>query len=322
MAERLTAAVIGASGIGKHHAKWLNNLGCDVAAFVGTTPDSVQATGEMLRNDLGIDAVGYIDVGDMLKEVEPAIVNICGPPEFHYVHFMAAAPSNCHIMCEKPLTWDQDKGLDQLLLEAREMAEYGSIDEVHAINTQYTAAPAAYYALCEQIGLDAGPPEKFFMQIDSRNTNKIYARVWVDLASHPLSVLTVFCGNGRIVPGSEDVVISEKEVVARFLYQPADGPVCQAEILVRAWCTEKLVRRFGINDLIADCEGRNDENGVFRTYLTLDGHEAESDDFMYVSLSRFVAAIRKQTPGPLAGIADGYANQEMQFVLLKSARRE
>ncbi len=322
MAERLTAVVIGASGIGKHHAKWLNHLGCEVAGFVGTTPASVKATGAMLAADLDLAARGYTDVEAMLAEVEPQVVNICSPPAFHYRHFMSAAARGCHIMCEKPLTWDEDKSLEQLLGEAGEMAGAGSQDTVGAVNTQYAAAPAAYFALCEEIGIEAGPPETFFMQMDSRNTNKTYERVWVDLASHPLSILRGFCGPGEIVVGSEKVAIKEKEVLAQFTYQPAEGAVCEAEILVRAWCTEKLVRRFGINGLIADYAGRNDEKGVFRTYLTLNGHEGESDDFMYVSLSRFVAAVRGQAPGPLADLAEGYGNQAMQLALLNSGRRE
>jgi len=322
MADKLKAAVIGASGIGKHHAKWLNNLGCEVAAFAGTTPDSVKATADALEAEFGIEAAGYADVGDMLDEVRPAIVNICCPPAFHHRYFMMAADRGCHIMCEKPLTWDEQKTLDQLLFEAREMAEYDGSNVVYAVNTQYVAALPAYYALCEQVGAAAGPPEKFFMQLDSRHTNKRYDRVWVDIASHPLSMLMAFCGKGSIVPATEDVIVAEKEVRARFLYHPSAGPTCEAEIVVRAWRTDALVRRFGINDILVDYAGRNDENGVFCTYLSIEGEEAKSDDLMYVSLSRFVEAVRGGAAGPLADVEAGYMNQKLQFDLLKSGRRE
>ncbi len=322
MAEKLTAAVIGASGIGKHHVKWLNNLGCEVAGFVGTTPASVEATGEVLREELGVEVAGYTDVGDMLADIEPQVVNICSPPNLHYNHFMAVAPRGCHIMCEKPLTWDEKKSLDQLVFEAREMAEYGVTDVVHAVNTQYVAVLPAYYELCEKCGRSMGPPEKFFMQLESRHTNKVYERVWIDIATHPLSLLMAFCGDGDVVPGSEDVVVNEHDVVARFSYQPQDGPVCEAEIIVRAWCTEGIVRRFGINDVNVDYAGRNDENGVFCTYLSLDGTESKSDDIMYDSLSRFVGAIRKEVPAPLAHISEGYVNEKIHLSLLKAAKRE
>ena len=36
MADRLRVGVIGASGIGQHHARWYDLCGCEVAAIVGT----------------------------------------------------------------------------------------------------------------------------------------------------------------------------------------------------------------------------------------------------------------------------------------------
>ena len=44
MARPLRAGVIGASGVGKHHAKWFHALGCEVVAFAGTSAQSVAAT--------------------------------------------------------------------------------------------------------------------------------------------------------------------------------------------------------------------------------------------------------------------------------------
>jgi len=323
MAGKFRAAVIGASGIGKHHAKWLNNLGCDVVAFVGSSAQSVHATGQMLYEQFSIEAEEYTDVKQMLKEAEPQIVNICSPPEFHYEHFMAAVEDGCHIMCEKPLTWDEDKRVNQLLQEAQQMTEAGPGRQVCAVNTQYVAGGQAYYDLCEQLGKTPGPPEKFFMQIDSRHTNKVYERVWIDIATHPLSLVMALCGPGQIVADSEQLLVKEKEVGAHFSYQPLEGSVCDCEIVLRAWRTEgELVRRFGINDILVDYAGRNDENGVFCTYLTLDDTEVKSEDFMYLSLKQFVDAVKGEAESPLATIDDGYVNLQMQLALLSAATRQ
>ena len=54
----LRAAVIGARGIGKHHAKWLHYEGCDVVAFVGTSDETVIKTGEILRDLFGFEGRG------------------------------------------------------------------------------------------------------------------------------------------------------------------------------------------------------------------------------------------------------------------------
>jgi hypothetical protein len=43
---------------------------------------------------------------------------------------------------------------------------------------------------------------------------------------------------------------------------------------------------------------------------------------MYDSLSRFVGAIRKEVPEPLAHISEGYINEKIHLSLLKAAKRE
>ena len=40
MSDRLKVAVIGASGIGQHHARWHHLSGSQVVAFVGTSEES------------------------------------------------------------------------------------------------------------------------------------------------------------------------------------------------------------------------------------------------------------------------------------------
>lgn len=318
MNQRHVAAVIGASGIGKHHCKWLAKMGFEVAAIVGTTPDSLQATTAMLRKDFGISPVGYLDVVEMMTHASPSVVHVCSPPEYHYEHFMAAAARGCHILCEKPLTWDDSLSIEQLILQAKEMAEFGG-PYVHAINTQYTAAAQAYRDFCEHSGILLSAPEKFFMQMDSRNANKTHDRIWVDLATHPLSILIALCGEGEILPDSDNTVITCNEVVSRFTYKAHNGSTCEAEIVVRAGCPGQLIRRFGINDFIVDYSGHNDDAGVFRTYLSNGEYELASDDFMYTSIRHFVDAVRGEVQSPLSTVSDGFQNLTMQYELLKRA---
>jgi hypothetical protein len=44
-------AVIGASGIGKNHARWFHQHSCEVGAFMGSSPASIERTQELLRAD-------------------------------------------------------------------------------------------------------------------------------------------------------------------------------------------------------------------------------------------------------------------------------
>lgn len=82
-----------------------------------------------------------------------------------------------------------------------------------------------------------------------------------------------------------------------------------------------LTRRFGINDVLVDYEGRNDDQGVFRTYLRLGETETVSDDFMYLSMRQMLLAVTEHAAAPLATMADGLHNEEMQLQILARGRR-
>jgi predicted dehydrogenase len=320
--EGLRAAVIGASGIGKHHAKWIAALGGEVAAIVGSSSVTAAATAQALHDQLGLSPRPYHDVREMLAAEDPDLVHVCTPPHLHHAHVMALAPHRCHLMCEKPLTWDDTKSAAELLAEAREMvAATARPDRITAVNLQYTAVPPAYYALCGRLGQPPGQPRSFFMRMDSKREENVYDIIWRELSPHCLSVMTAFCGPGHIAAGSISLILAERENRAEFVYHGADGQVCDCEIVVAATLAGPLNRRFGINGIIADYEGRNDDQGVFRTVLRLGDTEAVSDDFMYLSMRELLWAVSGQAPRPLATLAEGLHNEEMQLSILARGRR-
>jgi predicted dehydrogenase len=316
------AAVIGASGIGKHHAKWLNALGAEVVAIAGTTAPRLDQARSALREIFPFDGRCFTDLPSLLSETDPDLVHICTPPDLHCKHVMALAGHRCHLMCEKPLTWDDNKPPEQLLSEARQMVEACQRPgRVCAANLQYTAARPAYEALCQQLGISLQPPRTFFMHMDSRRERNWYEVTWRELSPHCLSVLRSFCGPGEADYNSADLQIGPRQCVARFHYHPYQGPPCACEIRTGTVLSGPLTRRFGINELWADYEGKNDAQGVFRTWLTLEGQSADSDDFMYLSLRQFWQAVTGQSPQPLATMAEGLANQQLQLQLLARGRR-
>jgi predicted dehydrogenase len=318
----LRAAVVGASGIGKHHAKWLAALGAEVVAIVGSSPETATATAEALHEQLQISPRPYHDLCAMLAAEDPDLVHVCTPPHLHHAHVLALADHRCHLLCEKPLTWDDDKPGAQLLAEAREMVAATTRPErVTAVNLQYTAVPPAYYALLRTLGQEVKPPRQFFMHMDSRRERNVYEIIWRELSPHCLSVLAAFCGPGQVDYDTAELVLGERQDRARFAYVTADGARCEAEIVVGTVLEGPLTRRFGINGVIADYEGRNDEAGVFRTILKLDGAEQMSDDFMYLSVREMLLAVTAQQPRPLATLAEGLANEEMQIGILARGRR-
>ncbi len=324
MSRPLRAAVIGASGIGKHHAKWLHALGCEVVGFAGTSAERVEATAQVLRGIFPFAGTGYVGVEALLEAAGPDLVAICSPAPLHPEHFSLAARRGCHILCEKPLVWDPTQDFGRLLAEGAQMVRLArERGLVAAINTQYASVVAPYLRLLEQAGvaLDGQSCSRFFMQMDSRGGKQGAGgeKVWLDLASHPLSVLMAFVGPGAMVPGSERCAIGERQVDTSFTFRTACGHPIGATVRVCNVPEGPLVRRFGVDGVLVDYEGRNDEDGVFAAYLKLGDLEMKATDFMQLSITRFVHAVRGEGE-PLATLEEGLANLEMQLRLLQVGR--
>ncbi len=324
MSEPLRAVVIGAAGIGKHHAKWLYQLGCEVVGLAGTSAASVERTAHVLRGIFPFEGTGYADVTHMLETEQPDIVAVASPNEWHYEHVTLALQHGAHVICEKPLVHDWDKSREQLLAQAKELAQAAEeVGVVTAVNTQYVAAAQAYQDMAEQVGLAEliSQPKSFFMQMESHGGKEgaDYKQTWIDLAPHPLSVLEALVGPGEVDLGSQEVRVAHKRVDAHFDFRPTNGAPVRAHILVRNVPEGPLTRRLGLNDLIADYEGRNNAEGIYASFMTLCGVEREYTDFMQVSLTRFVEAVRGAGK-PLATFADGVSNLERLLGLLAEAK--
>jgi len=80
------------------------------------------------------------------------------------------------------------------------------------------------------------------------------------------------------------------------------------------------VRKLGINGHLMDYEGRADEQGVYRAFCTMEDQELWWDDFMQISIRRFIEAVRGEER-PLATLRDGLANLGFQLQILSAARK-
>jgi predicted dehydrogenase len=320
--DRLKVAIIGASGIGRHHAKWLNALGAEVGAIVGTSAATLEKAAPGLNEIFAFTGRRYTTIPEMLDREDPELVHVCTPPHLHHQHVLALATHRCHVLCEKPLTWDESKPAAQLLDEAREMvAAVARPGRVAAANLQYTAVPAAYFAHGAAAGWPIEPPRRFFMHLDSRRERNVYEIIWRELSPHTLSVMAACCGPGQVDHDTVDLTLAERLCRARLTYRPAAGPACECELVVGCVPEGQMTRRIGINGHLVDYEGRNDPGGVFRTYLRSDDIETESDDFMYLSMRQVVLACTGQADRPLATMAEGLRNQEMQLGIVALGQR-
>ena len=120
MERALRVAIAGASGIGKHHAKWFHRGGAQVVGFLGRSRESAAATERVLRDIFPFSGQGYWDLDQLLSEEAPEVVDVCLPNEAHFDCVTRALERGCHVLCEKPLVWHAD-GAEQTLMQARDL---------------------------------------------------------------------------------------------------------------------------------------------------------------------------------------------------------
>lgn len=331
----MKVAVIGASGIGKHHAKWFHLEGCEVVAFAGSSKPTVERTAQSLKDLFGFQGRGYVDPNRMIEETEPDIVAVASPPDLHFEHALAVLNAGVHLYCEKPLVWDEGKTESALQSEARQICETAEASlRTFGINTQYVAALPDYLAVCGFPAEVRPYPDSFYMKMESKGGNtsnasrraaggEIYGRhhkdLWIDLASHPISLLMKWCPQGRVEESSVHFRLQETQCRCRFDFVSPTGTKTKVEIELGNLREGTPARRFGVDGHLVDYEGRNDANGVYRTYLKYGNHEITSEDFMRKTVRAYLQSIEDSSCSPLVTGAEGVRNLEIQLQLLRFA---
>jgi predicted dehydrogenase len=289
-------AVIGASGIGKQHAKWFHVEGCDVVGYVGRTDESVRATEALLKNLFDFRGRGYTDVEAMLRAEKPDIVVVATPPANHCEHAVAALKRGAHVLCEKPMVWDKSKSVDEILADGKAiLATAEKNQRLLGLNTQYVAAIPDFEKLKAAVtgAITAGAPRSFYFEMESKGSGgrREYDDIWIDMGPHPLSLMMAWLPGGRLQEEDARCEIARKESRLTFNYLSAAGEPCAVTIICRNIAEGTPIRRFGVDGFIVDYAGRNNADGVFRAYLRRGEREIECEDFMQCSVRQFVRAV-------------------------------
>lgn len=319
MAAKARVAIIGASGIGKQHAKWFHLLGCEVVAFLGRTPESVARTTEMLKGLFEFRGKGYWDCDEMLRAERPEAAVVSSPPSAHREHAVKALAAGAHVLCEKPLVWCEDRSARAILEDGTAIVEAAArCGRILAINTQYVAGIEAYEQVVSECARGHRAVDRFDMEMETKGGGGMheYEQIFIDNAPHPISLSLAWVPGARVDEDSLSCRVGRKETVAEYRLIRPDGGDCHVRFLVRNIKEGKPKRQFGINGLLATYDGRNDEQGRFRTYLGYGGTERAFDDLMSTSIRRFVAAVRSEGPVLVTG-AEGLRNLEIEVGLLE-----
>lgn len=316
-------AVIGASGIGKHHAKWFHVAGCEVAAFAGTGPDSCRKTEAALKDVFPFHGKAYWDIDLLLRECRPSLVAVCTPPQLHAEHVIRCLRSGAHVLCEKPLYWDPARSTPEHLAEVQKVLKVSAETRPFAVNLQFAVSVGCYRQVFqEQNGRELGAVREFFLHWTPRPGGKERPPDWYwnDLGPHALSILLGLAPDAQLRLDSVDCRVRPDGTEARFEVATSGG-TCAVEVHLTPVIAGQAVRRFGANGFVVDYTAKPDESGQFYTYLGFGGREWKFEDFMRASIERFVAASTVGGVQPFVSGERAATNLRMQLEIFDRARR-
>lgn len=344
----MRVAVLGASGIGKNHARWFKNHGCDVCAFLGSSPDSIERTRLVLQRDSDFAGRAYIDLKTLLQVEKPNAVCIATPPALHGSQTLQCLDAGVHVLCEKPLVGDESLGCDDLISQALHLEEYarqrGLLLETQ---TQYEQIARRVLTMC---GVeDIASIRRWTMEMETKNivANRDREKIWLDLSPHPISLLLKL--GAEIEWKSVLCLVRQQETEAEFQVRfgrhetiasegaTSEGATseafpCLVRIAVRVNAERAVpLRRISIDNRHVDYSSGKNALGVFRNYLTSDdGIVEEMDDLVDSLIGNFVARVSRLKSGAPAAndvlsnslVSNGGAlNVEWQLKILEKAQR-
>jgi len=262
-------AVLGASGIGRHHISWWQLEGAAVCAFLGHTPDSIAATRPKLLNGT-FSGNAYTCLEELLDREKPDIVDVCLPPELHFEACRTALTAGCHVLCEKPFVYDENLSQQTMLEQAQQLTDLAREKQcLLGVCTQYAVAANFCLACCPP------PPEGLSsyqgrLVSPGRNRARGARQTWIDLAPHMLAALQVAAPDGELDWQTLETDFAGQKADARFVLRRKRGKrdlACRIQTL-HADAEPFNVRQLTFEDQVFDIAGKPDENGIFQLEIS------------------------------------------------------
>ena len=315
----LRVAVAGASGIGRHHANWHAQVGGEVVAILGSRPGRCQRTREHLEQIFGFRGRAYTDLSELLRSEAPAVVDVCTPNELHYDCVARSLEAGSHVLCEKPLVWDLAAPADRLRRQAWELCEQARESGRHlGLCTQYAFAVDHYRRVRPGSRPDRAVTFEAELETLSRGSRRDAATVWIDMGSHPLSLILAVMPRAELDGSSLRSRFGGRQAEAEFTLRQ-DGRSCDCRVLVRDRDEGPPVRRFGFDGTMVDFEGRPGADGLYRAVLIKDGREDVARDYMHRLIGQFHDAVTGAAEAPFVPPEVAVRNLDLQLSILEAA---
>jgi predicted dehydrogenase len=261
-----TVAVLGAGGIGRHHANWWQVEGARLVAILGRTPESARLSAAKLKGLFGYEGPVFTDLEQLLRASRPDIVDVCSPAPLHFEQARLALARGCHVLCEKPLVFDNGLTAESLRAQAAELARLATEGGLRfGLCSQHAVAARECAALW---GACAGaPPRRIRLELRSpaRGRPPDPARCWIDLGPHLVAALqTLLPGAAPDWQGME-LRSSGYNADVTLSLRSGKAPAVSASLAVGFTTGEPAnVRRIGLDDTLFDLLGEAGPDGLFR----------------------------------------------------------
>ena len=314
-------AILGASGIGKNHARWFHGNGCQVVGFLGSSADSTARTESDLTSEFSFEGTAYTDLGELLANQAPDIVCVATPPPLHFGHVLQCLEAGAHVLCEKPLVYAPTRKFRENRDGAKELVKVAAKKNlILGTQLQYGAATPI---LCKLAGLSPHDVGDFAMELETLNANspRDPRELWIDLGPHPISVAQMLAGpqaqlaeeTVRFEPYQDD---DKTEVVVRFGINCADGRLLMVRAVVRALRGEtkrKPRRRFSFNGHAVTYAPLQTSKGGFQAqFVAPDGYASVYPDPVNYLIGDFVRAC-VEARAPL--ISGDFGRENLEWML-------
>lgn len=290
----MDVAIIGArrvrQGLGPYLARFVVEAGHDVAAVLGTSPETARAAADAIHADLGVRP-RPCSHAEELHDVGARALVIATPHEAHDVWLQFAFEHDAHALCEKPLVWGTPDDAARAEHWGRSFQADG---QVLRVNAQWPWTLDTFRALHPEA---PDVPQRFRMQMPPRTRG---FGALLDCLPHPLSMLA------RLAPGEaatlHELTFHEGGVDARrwritFRYEAPAGSI-EADLVFEAVPDASRATSYALDDHAAV---RTVDPGTYAMTLTDPDAPDRSiplpDPTPRLVGSFLVAAARNTSPG-------------------------
>ena len=287
-----TVAVLGAGGIGRHHANWWRQEGAEVVAILGRTPESVQRSAARLKELTGFTGGCYTDLPALLNAAHPEIVDICVPATDHAALARQALEAGCHVLCEKPLVFDAARTPEALMQEAHALAALAGARGVRfGLCSQFSVAART----CRELRQARAPGALRRLAIELRSPARGRApdpaQTWIDLGPHLVAALQTLVPGGELDWSTVRATAGGHEARFDFSVQaPGAAPVTVHFAVGFTTGEPANVRRLVLDETAFDLLGETGPGGCFRMrYRSGTGIDEPRPDPMRLLIREFLA---------------------------------